>query len=53
MLEFGTIRANQKGFPRDIVLTSAMERRMGRGDYICMCHENPVAMACMTGALRI
>ena len=45
MLAFGTIRANQKGFPRDIVLTSAMERRMDRGDYICRCHENLVAMA--------
>ena len=33
------------GFPRDIVLTSAMERRMDRGDYICRCHENLVAMA--------
>ena len=45
LLAFGTIRANQKGFPRDIVLTSAMERRMDRGDYICSYHENLVAMA--------
>ena len=45
MLAFGTIRANRKGFPRDIVLTSAMERRMDREDYICRCHENLVAMA--------
>ena len=45
VLEFGTIRVNQKRFPRDIVLTFAMERRMDRGDYICMCQENLVAMA--------
>ena len=45
MLAFGTIRANQNGFPRNIVLTSAMERRMDRGDYICRNHENLVAMA--------
>ena len=44
-LAFGTIRANRKGFPRDIVLTSAMERRICRGDYICRCHENLVPMA--------
>ena len=44
MLAFATIRANQKGFPRDIVLTSAMERRMDRGDYICRCHENLVVI---------
>ena len=45
MLAFGTIRANQNGFPRYIVLTSAMERTMDRGDYICRNHENVVAMA--------
>ena len=45
MLAFGTIRANQKRFPRDIVPTSAMERRIYREDYICGCHENLVRMA--------
>ena len=34
MLACGTIRANRKVFPRDIVLTAAMKRRMDRGDYI-------------------
>lgn len=45
VLACGTIRANRMGFPRDIVLTSAMERRMNRGDYAWRCHENLVAMA--------
>lgn len=44
VLACGTIRANRKGFPRDIVLTSAMGRRMDRGDYVWRCHENLVAM---------
>ena len=45
VLACGTVRANREGFPKDIVLTSAMERRMHRGDYIWRCHGNLVAMA--------
>ena len=45
MVAFATIRANRKGFPRDIVLTSAKERRRDGGDNICRCRENLVAMA--------
>ena len=45
ILACGTIRANRKGFPKDIVLTSAMERRMNRGDYLWRNHRSLVAMA--------
>lgn len=45
ILSCGTIRANCKGFPKDIVLTHAMERRMNRGDYIWRSHGSLVAMA--------
>ena len=44
VLACGTVRANRKGFPKDIVLTSAMERRMHRCDYMWRCHGNLVAM---------
>jgi len=45
ILACGTIRANRKGLPKDIVLTKAMERRMDRGDYVWRSHGNLVAMA--------
>lgn len=40
-----TIRPNRKGFPKDIILTSAMEKRMNRGDYVWRSHEILIAMA--------
>ena len=45
MLACGTIRANRKVFPRDIVLTAAMETRMDHAEYICKCYENLVTLA--------
>ena len=45
VLACGTIRANRKGFPKDIVVTLAMEKRMNRGDYIWRSHGSLVAMA--------
>lgn len=45
ILACGTIRANRKGFAKDIVLTRAMERRMNRGDYIWRSHGRLVVMA--------
>ena len=45
VLACGTIRANRKGFPKDIVVTPAMEKRMNRGDYIWRSHGSLVAMA--------
>ena len=39
------MRANRKGFPKDIVITPAMEKRMNRGDYIWRSHGSLVAMA--------
>ncbi|KAK2561891.1 PiggyBac transposable element-derived protein 4 [Acropora cervicornis] len=49
VLACGTISSNRKVFPRDIVLTAAMERRMDRGDYICRCYENLVTLAWYDG----
>ena len=37
-----TIRANRKGSPKDIILASAMEKRMNRGD----CAEKPWKLDC-------
>ena len=45
ILACGTIRANRKGFPKNIVLTSAMERTMNHGDYLWRNHGSLVAMA--------
>lgn len=45
VLACGTIKANRKGFPKDIVITPAMEKRMNRGDYIWRSHGSLVAMA--------
>ena len=45
ILACGTIRANRRGFPKNIVLTSAMEKRMNRGEYVWRSHESLVAMA--------
>ena len=45
ILACGTIRANRKGFPKDIILTSAMEKRMNRGDYVWRSHGSLIAMA--------
>lgn len=45
ILACGTIRENCKGFPKDIVLTSAMERTMNHGDYLWRNHGSLVAMA--------
>ena len=45
VLACGTIRANRKGFPKDLVITPAMEKRMNRGDYIWRSHGSLVAMA--------
>ena len=44
VLGWSTVRANRKGFPQNIVLTCATERRMDCGDYIRRCHGNLVAM---------
>ena len=38
VLVYGTIRANRKGFPKDIVIIPAMEKWMNRGDYIWRSH---------------
>ena len=45
ILACGTIRSNRKGFPKDIVLTSAIEKTMTRGEYVWHCHDNLIAMA--------
>lgn len=45
VLACGTIRANRKGFPKDLVITSAMEKRLNRGDCSWRSHGNLVAMA--------
>lgn len=45
VLACGTVRANRKGFPADIVLTKAMERQMNRGDYVWRNNGTLVAMA--------
>ena len=45
ILSCGTIRSNRKGFPNDIVITKAMEKRMNRGDYLWRCHGNLVAIS--------
>lgn len=46
MLACGTIRANWKGFPKDIVLTSAMEKRIlhmpWRGTIDALCSLSPL-----------
>ena len=45
MLACGTVRPNRKGFPKDIVISSAMEKRMNRGDCLWRSDGNLVAMA--------
>ena len=34
VLACGTVRPNRKGFPKDIVITSAAAKRMNRGDFL-------------------
>ena len=45
VLACGTVRPNRKGFPKDIVITSAVEKRMNREDFLWRSHGNLVAMA--------
>lgn len=45
VLACGTIRANRKGFPKDLVITSAMEKKLNHGDCSWRSHANLVAMA--------
>ena len=45
VLACGTIRCNRKGFPKDLVITKAMEKRMNRGDFTWRCSGNLVAHA--------
>ena len=45
VLACGTVRPNRKGFPKDIVISSAMEKRMNRGACLWRSYGNLVAMA--------
>ena len=45
VLACGTVRCNRKGFPKDLVITKAVEKRMNCGDFIWRCNGNLVATA--------
>ena len=48
VLACGTVRCNGKGFPKDLVVTKAMEKRMNHGNFIWRCNGTLLQLLGMT-----
>lgn len=45
ILACGTVRQNRKQFPKDLIITTRMQKQMDRGDYLWRAHMRLVATA--------